>query len=528
MDDIARELKRQANVEDFSTYWELNNLAMQLELIIKNNLPEIFDKSADEYRKYLAQTLNPVAPIIGATGETVSTRSAQARKFRMPGYPLALISTDVFQEGEDLHTFCDSVMHYGLSGSPVSIEQKTGRVDRVGSKAQRRLLGYKNEDDFGDEELIQVTFPFVRESIEVLQVRSLCENINKFILSLHEISAKPIEIEDIIEVEKALLDHSPIPDQIRDHLESPYIPALPPKSSRYDRTDFVDQQAKHTQRIVSHIRNILRSKFGRPVLDKEGVMLRCADGIERPVSITLRSARASGEILLCARVAGQKIITHRRDRRWLRNLMVEKSWRTFHRTYAVDAASHEIHLYHDAELMVGDHNSTTPGEIRQFFDRFLHDHDPGDYHKPSTAQILKYWKRASSDRSAHFGQWKAAINTFQNRRSLGLTFIFGDPQCERQHRVHIYEVEGRCIFLAQAATPEVVRTLSVDQLVKLTWERNRNIDIVEFMLDEAMAIQGRAIHPVDGMTYREFLYCAYTLAASTDRLEFLIRDQDVH
>ena len=534
MDDVAIELKRQSNVEDFSTYMELHNLADQLDLIIKNNLPEIFDKSPDEYRRYLAQTLNPVAPIIGATGETVSSRSAQARKFRMPGYPLALISTDVFQEGEDLHTFCDSVVHYGLSSSPVSIEQKTGRVDRVGSKAQRRLLGYKNEDDFGDDELIQVTFPFVRESIEVFQVRSLCENINKFIRSLHEVNAEPIAVEDVIEVEKALLDHSPIPDQIRDRLQSPYVPTLPPVSLKYDRTKFIDQQAQHARRVIVHIEKLLKNQFGRPVLNREGVMLRCADDQncpgdqEKPVSITLRSARASGEILLCANISGPSIDTGHRSRRWLRNLMVEKSWKTFHRTYAVATANREFRLGHDAELLLGDENSTTANEIALFFERFQYDHEPEQYEKPSTAQTLKYWKRASKDRSAHFGQWKAEVSEFHSRDQLGLTFTFSDPQCERRHHIYIHEVGGRCIFIAQAATSEVVATMKVDQLIRLTWERNRNIDMVEFMLDEDMAIQGRAIHPIDGMTYREFLYCAYTVAASTDRLEFLIRTNDVH
>ena len=99
----------------------------------------------------------------------------------MPGYPLALISTDVFQEGEDLHTFCDSVMHYGLSGSPVSIEQKIGRVDRVGSQAQRRLLAMEDNTTPSNDDFIQVTYPFVRESIESFQVRQLCQNINDFI-----------------------------------------------------------------------------------------------------------------------------------------------------------------------------------------------------------------------------------------------------------------------------------------------------------------------------------------------------------
>ncbi|PLW70479.1 hypothetical protein [Pseudohalioglobus lutimaris] len=94
--------------------------------------------------------------------------------------------------------------------------------------------------------------------------------------------------------------------------------------------------------------------------------------------------------------------------------------------------------------------------------------------------------------------------------------------------MRIYEVEGRVIFLAQAATPELVDELTVDQLVKLTWRRNQNIDIVEFMLDEDMALQGRAIHPVEGLSYHEFVYCAYTLAAATDRLEFLLQVPDVH
>jgi len=271
MDDIASQLANQSRSATFSTYRELNNLASHLDLVIKTNLPEIYDKSPDEYRKYLAQTLNPVAPIIGATGETVSSRSAQARKFRMPGYPLALISTDVFQEGEDLHTFCDSVMHYGLSGSPVSIEQKTGRVDRVGSKAQRRLLSYGEDEDIGDEQLIQVTFPFVRESIEVLQVRQLCHNINAFIASLHKIVSESIDIQDIIDTEEALRDRTAIPEQIRTPLQSPYIPSVLKKSKKQNRERFVADQAKHTRRVITHTETLLEHQFEQPVLGEEGI-----------------------------------------------------------------------------------------------------------------------------------------------------------------------------------------------------------------------------------------------------------------
>ena len=187
----------------FNTYWECQQLARHLDLIIKTNFPEIYDKSAGQYRLYLARALNPVAPIMGATGDTAPTRSAQARKFRMPGYPLALISTNVFQEGEDLHTFCDSVMHYGLSGSPVSIEQKIGRVDRVGSQAQRRLLAMDDNATPSYDDFIQVTYPFVRESIEVFQVRQLCHNINDFIRSLNTLGAGAHAAQELVDADSS-------------------------------------------------------------------------------------------------------------------------------------------------------------------------------------------------------------------------------------------------------------------------------------------------------------------------------------
>lgn len=48
------------------------------------------------------------------------------------------------------------------------------------------------------------------------------------------------------------------------------------------------------------------------------------------------------------------------------------------------------------------------------------------------------------------------------------------------------------------------------------------------MFDENGNLVCRAVHPIEGMTFKEFFYCAYTLAASTDRLEYLIQEPDVH
>ena len=40
-------------------------------------------------------------------------------------------------EGVDLHLNCRHVIHHDLDWNPSSLEQRTGRIDRLGSKAER-------------------------------------------------------------------------------------------------------------------------------------------------------------------------------------------------------------------------------------------------------------------------------------------------------------------------------------------------------------------------------------------------------
>lgn len=529
MDSFVATLQHQSKEESFSTYWELIDTAQQFDLIIKNNLPGIYDCDREEYRLYLSRALNPIAPVIGATGETVALRTAQARKFRMPGYPLALISTDVFQEGEDLHTFCDSVVHYGLSGSPISIEQKTGRVDRVGAKAQRRLRRLKDAESVSDEDLLQVSFPFVKESIEFLQVRALCRNLNAFIESLHKIGERPAAISDIIEAERELIDASPIPEQIRTRLSSPYVANCIRKSAQMNREADILEQGKRVERVKIHLEKLLAAYFGEPAIGNEGLHLPYPDGSTRNIQVRLRSARSSGEILLSAEVMDETITlddiaTHAQ----LKDQMVARSWKTFHRTYTAEIGKGQFQLHHDAEMLVGDEQLTSEREIARFFERFARPHNPSEYTMPTSTTITDAWHQAKREGNSHCGQWRAKVSTYEPGDCLGLAFEFGEDDWSRTHSINIFEADDRCIFLAQAASTQVVHTLSIEQLVHLTWERNRYHDIVEFMLDDEYSLMGRAIHPVEGLSYQEFMYCAYTLAVLTDRLEFLIRQEDVH
>jgi superfamily II DNA or RNA helicase len=57
--------------------------------------------------------------------------------FNAPFFPEILIASSVLGEGVDLHLDCRYVVHHDLAWNPSTIEQRTGRVDRIGAKAER-------------------------------------------------------------------------------------------------------------------------------------------------------------------------------------------------------------------------------------------------------------------------------------------------------------------------------------------------------------------------------------------------------
>ena len=57
--------------------------------------------------------------------------------FNTPLLPEVLVCTSVGAEGIDLHRHCRRIVHYDLAWNPAVLEQRTGRVDRIGSKTFR-------------------------------------------------------------------------------------------------------------------------------------------------------------------------------------------------------------------------------------------------------------------------------------------------------------------------------------------------------------------------------------------------------
>lgn len=70
-------------------------------------------------------------------GGSASERDRYFLGFNTPYRPEVLVATAVGQEGIDLHRECRHVIHHDLCWNPATIEQRTGRVDRIGSKVER-------------------------------------------------------------------------------------------------------------------------------------------------------------------------------------------------------------------------------------------------------------------------------------------------------------------------------------------------------------------------------------------------------
>lgn len=81
-------------------------------------------------------TLANVQVATGATRR--DTRARLMRAFNTPFFPDVLVCSEVMGEGVDLQRFCRHVIHHDLAWNPSTIEQRTGRIDRLGCKAEGR------------------------------------------------------------------------------------------------------------------------------------------------------------------------------------------------------------------------------------------------------------------------------------------------------------------------------------------------------------------------------------------------------
>ena len=100
--------------------------------------------------------------------------------FNTPYRPEILVSTSVGQEGIDLHRECRHVIHHDLSWNPAMIEQRTGRVDRIGSKVQRERMGVLN----GMGPTLEIAVPYLAATYDERMFEELYRRAQLFEVTL--------------------------------------------------------------------------------------------------------------------------------------------------------------------------------------------------------------------------------------------------------------------------------------------------------------------------------------------------------
>ena len=90
-------------------------------------------------------------------GDNAETRERVFNGFNTPLLPEVLVCTSVGQEGIDLHRHCRAVVHYDLAWNPATLEQRTGRADRIGSKTFRERDLEKHEHG----PYLEISVPFL-------------------------------------------------------------------------------------------------------------------------------------------------------------------------------------------------------------------------------------------------------------------------------------------------------------------------------------------------------------------------------
>lgn len=101
---------------------------------IERGRPAIY--ADDELQGEDSRLLLPNVRLVNGTTDQ-ETRQRLMLAFNTPFYPEILVASSVMAEGVDLHLNCRHIIHHDLCWNPSTLEQRTGRVDRVGAKAER-------------------------------------------------------------------------------------------------------------------------------------------------------------------------------------------------------------------------------------------------------------------------------------------------------------------------------------------------------------------------------------------------------
>jgi hypothetical protein len=158
--------------------------------------------------------LNNQTAVVGVTGGSAVNETA-IRQFKTPFYPQVIVCTDVLKEGEDLHVFCDQVVHYGVAWTSGDLEQRIGRVDRFFSQIERRLCEQKGSADVK----LGIHYPYLDDTLEKQQIDHVHARVQdaEMILDNFDLSKRGESKELVIGDDPVTREEMPAPASSDDH-----------------------------------------------------------------------------------------------------------------------------------------------------------------------------------------------------------------------------------------------------------------------------------------------------------------------
>lgn len=487
--------KKQAEINsDLTSYSIIRNVKANISLICETSLQRytrdisglVYKGLVNSYNRNKHRiNLSPLDPIVGVSGDT-GNKSEPARKFRLPGYPIVMIATDVMQEGVNLHTFCRSITHYGLSGTPIHIEQKNGRVDRINSLTHRKIQNnrYESLESFHNDK-IQVRFPFVRQSYESFQVRRLSHNLNEYLESLHDIEVENLS-DDKLYVKEELNSNVPIPEAYTKFLETPFEIMEVQKDIPKKLFQVIELKKNEISKLLKllskHIENLFDEKkeiVYNQLQNGEKILLDLSN--YGSFYIQLKPARSNGEFLL--------EFTRNVEENNLIELLVGS----------------ETYINSDEELT---HKEEILGAVERLFEKISlntrNELDPLELNN-----IIEYWKQESN---IPFSDSKEISFELINN---SIVFNIGE---QRHQKIDLYSIEICKRKYVLFYTKVTMITIDRERIEKA-------IDIVKFINDGKYII-GYTLHDFNHIQPKEFMYNAYVLAMEADLYEYQLSTED--
>ena len=504
---------------------ELASISRDFDLLRHQNLPST---TREEFLLAAAGAecgtlMGKQQPTVGMAGRVNQTA---VRQFRMPGYPYALICTDVLQEGEDLHTYCDRVIHYGVAWTASAMEQRTGRVDRINSLAERRFVELQDEGSLLDgHDKIQVQLPYLTETVERVQARTVLRRMHTFISLMHHGVDSD---ERRLDLATEILNDDWLPPQVEQPLESAFDvnPAdLKGRSrGRLASDDLVEEWWSRLVRIAQARRPKRLLHEGQP-------------GPRTTSDVRITRYRRSRAALLATaalprlHARGLRADSHRSSprRRGRR--------RSAHRRTGGSARSrHRSRARRDPGVRRGDRGRRDLGRPRARRSACAgtgpEGHGPSRPHRVRTDS----WRSQARRRTDDAAEGHRLMTTEPNAPSwrflaLGLgdlppdeDVIVMDLGAGRSHAVDVVYRDDVWELSGMVGTSQDLERASVSAID--LWRLNSQRCLTNYVVEADGTAWVTALAPVAGLTAEEFAWLARLVAFEADRLEYRLTGDD--